>query len=197
MIVDANMTKLTLVLCILVTGFLTGCVSPTDTAPPPPARPVTAAGVNYDAAFSAAADTLTEYKFRIDRVDRRAGMIETFPLTGKSWLEPWRADGATMRDITESTLQTIYRTATVHVIPDGVDTYRVWVRVAVARANRPGLRITNTSQAYHLFQLERGRLRGRRAMGRAWRRTDPVPLDDDLVLAMFIRRDIEQRLVQR
>lgn len=188
------MTKLTWIPSVLIVSLLAGCASP---PPPPVDAPVSPAAAHYDATFEAVRRTLTDYRFRIDRVDRRAGSIETFPMTGKGWLEPWRGDGATMWDTSESTLQTIYRTATVRIVRSGAGAYDVRVRVAVARADRPSLQITNTSQAYSLFQLQRGRRWSRRGEGEQQRRRDPVPLDDDLVLAMFLKRDIEQRLAQR
>jgi len=185
------MTRLIWGSCLLAC-LAAGCASPNAAAPE--SAPVSQARANYDAAFRAATETLAAYRFRIDRVDRRAGVIETFPMTGKSWLEPWRSDGATMWDTWESTLQTIYRTATVRFVPSGPDTYQVRVRIAVSRADRRTLQITNTSQAYALFQMQRGRRRARRLMEAERHRRPPVALDDDLVLAMFIRRDIEKRM---
>ncbi len=161
-----------------------GC-APTPPPPAPPPR-IEATAADYDRLIEAIERTLGEYCFTIDHIDRRAGLVETLPLTGMSWAEPWRRDGATLRDITESTLQTIYRRARVRIVRNADDTYALRVRVAVARADRPSLQITNVSQAYRLFSLERGALAARRGGP-----PRPVPLGEDETLAMFIRRDIE------
>jgi len=172
---------------------LVGC-APT----PPPAAPeprIAATADDYETLIEAAERTLRDYSFTIDRIDRREGLVETLPLTGMSWGEPWRRDGATRWAITEGTLQTIYRRAHVRIVRNGDDTYSLRVRVTVLRANRPTPRITNVSQAYGLFQLERG-LREEPRTAEARRMWQPVPLGADDVLAMFLRRDIEAAFVK-
>jgi hypothetical protein len=46
------------------------------------------------------------------------GRIETFPQTGATLLEPWRADSVGFRERLESTLQSIRRIGAVRMIPD-------------------------------------------------------------------------------
>jgi len=131
-------------------GLLAGC-GPRAAVSPTPEQ------ANFDAVWTTSVEVLREYQFRIDRIDRRAGMITTFPMTGKSWTEPWRKDGATARDTLESTLQTIYRTATVYILRGDAGGYRPEVRIAVARSNRPRQQVTDTSEAYALFIAPGGR----------------------------------------
>ena len=66
----------------LAAMILGGCSQ--STLPADPAPELTAVG-EYNAIFSVAQEVLREYQFSIDRIDRRAGLIETFPLTGKSF----------------------------------------------------------------------------------------------------------------
>ncbi|MFP6613971.1 MAG: hypothetical protein VB835_16795 [Pirellulales bacterium] len=56
------------------------------------------------------------------------GLIETHPLTGATFFEPWRADSIGTHDRLESTLQSIRRIAYVRVIPD---THGYWIDVRV------------------------------------------------------------------
>jgi hypothetical protein len=46
------------------------------------------------------------------------GRIDTFPQTGATLLEPWRADSVGFRERLESTLQSIRRIGTMRLIPD-------------------------------------------------------------------------------
>lgn len=128
---------------------------------------------NFNAVWDAAVETLWEYRFEIDRNDRRAGVLTTFPLVGRHWFEFWRKDAATNNDIAEGTLQTMYRQATVTVrayrpggplaeeaasLPTtlpvasaGPATYYVNVVIQTGRSDNPGPMVTCTSEAFELF----------------------------------------------
>ena len=156
-------------------------------------EPVSQAQGDYDAVWGACLQVLRDYQFRVDRQDRREGLITTFPMTGKSWFELARKDAATFRDGLESSLQTIYRKAEVHITTDDRQTYRTRVRVAVSRSDRPYLQITNAGEAHGLFHTAGRRRRNRRAAVPS----RPVPLPDDEGLAGKIQADIDNRLIRR
>jgi hypothetical protein len=183
-------------LFIALTGLLAGC----QAAPQPMAttRPVSAEQADYDAVWQASLDVLREYDFRVDRQDRRDGIITTYPMTGKSWFEFARQDAATARDAWESSLQTIYRAVEIRVDRDSSGKCRPTVRVLVSRCDRPDLQITNASQAFEMFRLtpRRREVRERRAYGE---QVDvrPVPLGEDEKLARKIQADIEKKLTGR
>ena len=69
-------------------------------------------------------DAVDDY-FDIEREDRvklvgdvlTVGRIETVPLSGATFLEPWRGDSANRVERLESTLQSIRRRAAVQVVP--------------------------------------------------------------------------------
>jgi len=69
-------------------------------------------------------DALDNY-FRIDREERlkiigdnvTEGRLETFPVTGATYLEPWRGDSAPGYERLQSTLQSIRRRASARVTP--------------------------------------------------------------------------------
>jgi hypothetical protein len=56
------------------------------------------------------------------------GLIETHPLTGATYFEPWRRDSVGSHDRLESTLQSIRRTAYVRVTPEA-NGYWIDVRI--------------------------------------------------------------------
>ena len=175
-------------LCIILGALAAGSVGCQAQAP----RPNTPEA-RYEAAWAATLSVLREYHFRIDRLDRREGLITTYPMTGASWFEPARKDTATCRDAAESTLQTIHRTAEVQVRRSQKGYYFPQVRVTVSRAYRPRQQITNASEAYQLFQLDSPTHRQRRPW-LAGRPAEQVDLGEDEKLAAKIRADIETRL---
>jgi hypothetical protein len=89
--------------------------------PNPIAVPVT----NEEVAWDQIADVVSDY-FTIAREQRARregeliteGRIDTAPLTGATWLEPYRKDSVGSFNRWESTFQTIRRRAIVRVIPD-------------------------------------------------------------------------------
>ena len=123
-----------------------------------PARPT--GDVEFEATWDAAIAALGKYRFRVDRADRRAGVITTFSLVGRHWFEFWRRDATTRTDVAESALHTIYRRATVTVtrreVSAGSDKWRaeydVGVAVTKSRSNRAAPHVTSTSEAYDMFR---------------------------------------------
>ncbi|MBS3734576.1 MAG: hypothetical protein KGY99_06565 [Phycisphaerae bacterium] len=108
---------------------------------------------NFQGFWQASHEVLRDYRFDIDWSDRRSGTIQTDPMTGMHVTEFWRTDSTTPAQIAESSLQTIYRTATVEIRGTDEDggTFDVAVHVDVARSNRPALQVTSTSQARSLY----------------------------------------------
>jgi hypothetical protein len=144
-----------------------GSCAPPKGLPPSPAR---TGAVHFDAAWDAAVAVLWEYGFTVDRMDRRSGLITTAPLTGKYLGEFWRHDAATNRDVWEGTTQTIYRQATVHLVPVGATTasasgpatyptsrpspdtpFVARVEIHVSRSDRPLRQIESTGDAQRMF----------------------------------------------
>ena len=114
---------------------------------------------HFNAIWDAAVEVLRQYRFRVDRADRRSRVITTFPMVGRHWFEFWRADAATPRDVLEGSLHTIYRRAgvTIRRAEVGTSTARVpgryvaAVEVRVSRSDRPVAHVTSTSEAYDMF----------------------------------------------
>jgi hypothetical protein len=150
----------------------------------------------FAATWEATKDVLRDYRFELDRQDRRAGVITTDPLLGRHGPEFWRKDAATQRDVCEGTLQTVYRTATVEII-GGSDGYEPVVRVEVARSDRRTPQVSSTSEAFSLFRLPGGgEERSRYLMGYEEAEEAPAggltPLGRDETLEQQLAADIRR-----
>ncbi len=113
---------------------------------------------NFESLWRASQDVLRKHYFRLDRQDRRAGVLTTELMTGQYFFEFWRRDAATRTDLVESSIQTIYRMIEVRIKQSDLDkdNYTLSVRAYAFRANRDMLQVTNTSQAYNLFTFSGG-----------------------------------------
>jgi len=124
-----------------------------------PSGPTTADERNFQAVWQASLDVLRRYGFEVDppaaRQDRRDGLIVTPPLVGRQWFECWRRDAAGAHDVTETSLQTIFRTATVRVsrTAPNAGTFRADVEVQVVRADRLSPQIASASDIYEMFVM--------------------------------------------
>ena len=128
-----------------------GC-QPKYTQPILEPTPQTPEQESFQRLWQASRHVLIGYHFRLDRQDPRAGVITTWPMTGKQFAEVWRKDTARATDTLESTLQTIYRAVrvTIRPGPDGRG-YEPVVEVLVSRSDKPRDGISSTSEAYDMF----------------------------------------------
>ena len=105
-----------------------------------------------DRLWEAAQETLRRHRFRLDRVDRRAGVITTMPVISQHLLEFWRHDVDTRSDLWESTLNPIRRWVEVSVSPNED---RRWQQLAVVvhkeRLSSPDRQFNSTGAAYQYF----------------------------------------------
>jgi hypothetical protein len=156
--------KVATVVLMLAAGWLVGCAveaAPLRSAAATPDE-------NFNAVWDATTEVLREYRFAIDRADRRAGVITTFPLLGRHWFEFWRADAAGPDDVLEGTLQTVYRRATVTIrrpasggeTAPALGDYVAAVEVRVSRSNRPAAQVTSASEAFEMFLRPERMVRG-------------------------------------
>jgi len=144
---------LIMLMAAVVAAGLAGCAK--HTLPAAPQEELTDAQRNFEALWQASREVLRRYDFPLDRQDRRDGVITTLPLTGKQFFEFWRHDAVGSADEAESTVQTLYKRATVRIrrSSDEADTYQAEVIVQVYRSDRPQPQVTSTSEAYSLFRL--------------------------------------------
>ena len=105
-----------------------------------------------DTFWEAIQETLRRHRFRLDRVDYRAGVITTMPVTSQNIFEPWRHDVDTREDLWESTLNPIRRWAECSVTRGADDT---WQEVALVvhkeRFSSPDRQFNSTGAAFQYF----------------------------------------------
>lgn len=107
---------------------------------------------SIDGPWEAAREVLRRQRFEIDRLDRRAGVIVTRPLTSQSAFEFWRHDVDTSYDLLESTLNAIRRRVTVRVAAgEGDGQAEIDVVVIKERLARPERQFSSSTQAYNFF----------------------------------------------
>lgn len=102
--------------------------------------------------WEAIQETLRRGRFRLDRVDRHAGIITTMPETSRQFFEVWRHDVDTREDLWESTLNLIRRR--VHVNVDREEDGRstgLSVAVYKERFSSPDRQFNSTGAAYQFF----------------------------------------------
>ncbi len=131
-----------------------GCAR--HTTPVVPAREMTVSEQNFEDVWQASLTVLRKgYHFEVDRQDRRAGIITTEPMTGKHWFEFWRRDAIGKTGLAESSIQTVFRVAEVRIEPsaEGAETYKPTVYVYAFMSNQEMPQVTNTTEAYDLFNL--------------------------------------------
>lgn len=162
-----------------------GC-QPKYTQPVLEPKALTTQEQEFQQLWQASRKVLIGYHFHIDRQDPRAGVMTTWPMTGKQIFELWRKDAARTIDSGESTLQTIYRAAKVNIRKkaDSQD-YEPIVEVFVSRSNKPIASIASTSDAYDMFSS-----RKRRKLTGAQQADNLVDLGNDRALEAKLTADI-------
>lgn len=132
---------------------LSGCASPH-----PPNRisgctlAIPAVSEQHERLWDAIEDTLRRHNFRLDRVDRRAGIITTMPEISQHFFEVWRNDTATRRDFWEATVNPIRRRVYVSTTREGDgDSAHLEVVVNKQRLSSPDRQFNSTGAAYQYF----------------------------------------------
>lgn len=105
----------------------------------------------FDVVWESAQQTLRKHRFRLDRVDRRAGIITTMPVTSQSLFEFWRHDVDTRRDLWESTLNPLRRWVEVRCTKDDAGETKLAVVVHKERFSSPDRQFNSTGAAYQYF----------------------------------------------
>ena len=105
-----------------------------------------------DQLWNAIQDTLRRHHLRLDRVDRRAGVVTTTPMMSQHFFELWRRDVATRQDFWEATLNPIRRRVEVSIArsenhkPD-----QLAVVVNKERLSSPDRQFNSTGAVYQYF----------------------------------------------
>lgn len=105
-----------------------------------------------DRAWEAVQETLRRRGFRLDRVDRGAGIVTTFPVMSQHFFEVWRHDVNTAPDFWESSLNPMRRWVEVRVARGDDETWReIAVNVHKERLSSPDRQFNSTGAAFQYF----------------------------------------------
>ncbi len=131
--------------CILLAvTSLGGCVRHTE--PVAGAPELSVEQERFQAIWRAAQRTLRDFRFRISRVDARAGVLVTEPMVTKSPIEFWRSDLQRPEDLAISAIHRTYCMAIVQIEDPGPDgPFRSHTRVLFARSNEPPAQLTSAA----------------------------------------------------
>jgi hypothetical protein len=139
-------------LLVLMVCTLNGCH-----APPRPveltAQDITLTDTDdYDVLFETCLEVLRVHGYKLDRVDQRAGLITTFPITSQQFFEFWRDDVETAYDVMEASLLTIRRRAEIQVLgeAEGSD-HRLVVSVYREKLSTPDRQYNSSAAAFRVF----------------------------------------------
>lgn len=80
-------------------------------------NPIEIGAEEYHHVYEAAVDVLRDHRFRIDRQDRRFGVVTTGPLIAASAFEPWHDDNTTADQVLENTLNHQRRRVRIELYP--------------------------------------------------------------------------------
>lgn len=145
--------KLRLWAAPILVGLFTGCQAP-QPGDYISSRPLSAAAwAEYgDAIWEESQNTLREHEFKIDRVDRRAGLITTRPEPSRHFFEFWRQELRTAYDVWEATINPLRRWIEVKVIPsEASGEVELAIVAHKERLSVPDRQFNSTGAAYQYF----------------------------------------------
>ena len=138
--------------CLLAAPLAAGCHAPAQSLSHEAVRLTVHDDADKDALWDTTLRVLRRYRFEIDRKDRAAGVITTFPETSGHWFEFWRRDTATSYDYLEANLHTVRRSVIANLTPaDTPDTYVLGVKVNAERYSAPERQVTDAAAALGVF----------------------------------------------
>lgn len=160
---------------------------------------MTPAQQNFELLWQASLKVLEDYYMTADPLrggmqDRRAMIIRSAPEVGQQWFEFWRRDAATSYDLTESSLQTIFRQVTIKFTETAPGQYAAAVEASTVRSEKPyRWQPHSAARMYNMFAIT-GEERGAHGLLLNQPLEDPaammVPLGRDRELEKKIAMDL-------
>ena len=192
----ANFIRKTVLL--VVTGFWMiqggGCMSPGVSYVE---EPVLVSG-DVDEIWQACQDQIKARGFRLDLVDRREGIINSYPQVSKQWFEFWCQDVVTSEDLVESSLHTVRRIIQIEMDDLGDQSYGLYCRAVVERLWRGTEIVSGRVQAREILGKSVGRIpvygsgSPAEAASEVW-----LPIGEDPALESSILQSISGILAKR
>jgi len=139
-------------LMLLAASVLSGCHQPLRPLEPTSQDIALTGEGEYEALLDTCLDVLRDYRFKLDRVDRRLGVITTLPTTSQQVFEFWRDDVNTTYDLMEATLLTIRRRVEIQLHGEGDPSRRTLVvNVYREKFSTPDRQYNTSSAAFRVF----------------------------------------------
>ena len=181
-------------LALLIVGLacvLTGCA---DTARISQAEPISLAGPG-ERIWQLSQSELKARGFQLDRVDRRGGLIQTFPRTSGQFFEFWCHDVVTSEALLESSLHTVRRIITVEMHPVADNEFQLCCNAQVERIAVANEIVSGRIRTKDVFGGAVGRMPGLSTDRRAHQvPVDWVPLGRDGPLEQAILDSVRRKL---
>ncbi len=149
----AYVRALTVMASAVTAAVPMGCLGPRQTEyQSSRALSISETSQRADALWEAAKETLRRHQFRLERVDRRAGIITTMPIASQHFFEFWRHDVATAPDFWDATINPIRRRVELKVTwgDEGTRT-RFSAVVRKERLSSPDRQFNRTGAVYQYF----------------------------------------------
>ncbi len=149
--------KFSVFACTALLGLSLGCLGPRRDDYRS-TQPINIANRSDDAdrLWSSVRDTLREHRFRLDRVDRRAGVVTTFANTSQQFFEWWRHDVDSWPDYWDATLNPVARRVEVTIA--GQDDAATWRDVSVVvykeRFSAPDRQFNSSTASFDFFSYK-------------------------------------------
>ena len=105
---------------------------------------------NRDDVWEVVQEVLRRQGWRLDRLDREAGLMTTLPETSQHFFEVWRKDVNTRPDFWEATMTPVRRWAQVQVSTAGAGS-EVLVTVHKEQLSSPDRQFNSSGAAYQYF----------------------------------------------
>lgn len=182
-------------LCLVSVAATGGCQKPGEPVEPTVTRISAETPESYQALWESAADTLRQHYFRLDRQDRTAGVITTFPETSANWFELWRPQPEPAYAWAEANTKTMQRQAKVHIRPTPeAGAYDVDVEVQQFQYSLQERQVDNSAAAMRLFSSAAPVTSGR--MLRPEESSHWIPQGRDAALEQRLLNRIVERYVE-
>ncbi len=188
--------KLTVCCLILVLLTVGACQQPATLIAQAQPAAIRVASADFDSLWEESLAVLRSHRFRIDRQDRRAGVITTHPETSQHFFEFWRRDVARFSDWIESSLQTTRRRVRIEIstASDSGD-YEIVLAVHKDRYSVVERQIANSAAALRVFSAGVPTTLGEpfdRAKHSGW-----APMGRDAAMEQVLRGEIAKHFETR
>ena len=133
---------------MLLTAMLVGCAEQRK----PRWQAIAVEQASFDHVWTVCLASLQDRGLSVDRQDRRFGLIVSEPVVGKQFFEFWRNDAVSSDDTLTSSLHTVRRIVSIHVVSQGPMQFEVRVEAQAQRVSIPADQLDNTAEAFEMIR---------------------------------------------